>query len=71
MEAAVATQKSLSWPVCDEVAGEGHDDLGRERNAGRLDTHEQGDACVTARGDYSDDEGGEGGDDFLRHSGAV
>ena len=53
-----------------EVAGEGHDDLGRERNAGRLDGHEESDAGVASGGDDGDDEGGECGDDFLGHAGS-
>ena len=54
-----------------EVAGEGHDDLGGERDAGRFDAHEQRDAGVATSGDYGNDEGGQGGYDFLGHARAV
>lgn len=51
----------------DEVAGEGHDDLGGQGNAGRLDGHEQADAGVATGGDDGDDEAGEECKDVLRH----
>ena len=54
-----------------EVAGEGHDDLGWQRNAGRFDGHKEGDTGVSSSGDDGDDEGGEGGYDSLGHVGAV
>src|SRR6185503_14147723 len=43
--------------VCvDQVAGEGHDDLRRQRDAGRLNGHEQRDSEISASGNGRDDE---------------
>ncbi len=43
----------------DQVPGERHDDFRRQRNAGRLDAHQQRDAQVTRGGNNTDDEVGE------------
>ena len=52
-----------------EIAGEGHDDLGRQGDAGGLDAHEERDADVASGGDDGDDEAGKGCDDLLGHAG--
>src|SRR5207302_10204321 len=57
--------EEFELPGVDEVAGEGHDDLGGERDAGGFDAHEQGDAGVASGRDNGNDEGGQGGYDFL------
>ena len=57
--------KELELSGVDEIAGEGHDDLGGERDTGRFDAHEQGDACIATGGDNGNDEGGQGGYDFF------
>ena len=54
-----------------EEAREGHDDLGREGDAGGLDAHEEGYAEVASGRDDGDDEAGEQGDDFFRHEWSV
>jgi hypothetical protein len=54
-----------------EIAGEGHDDLRRQRNASRFDSHEEGDAGVSSRGDHSDNEVGDVSQNLLGHVGAV
>ncbi len=47
--------------VRERPAGEGHDDLGRNGDAGGLDGHEEHDAAVSAGGDGSNKKG----DDFF------
>ncbi len=50
-------EDELGLGVGEGVAGERHDDLGREGDAGGLDGHEEGDAGVSAAGDEADEEG--------------
>ena len=54
-----------------EVAGEGHDDLGWKRDAGRFNSHEKHDAGVPAGGDDGDNEVGDVSQNLLGHVGAV
>ena len=58
-EATVARRMRSQLGVGEGVAGERHDDLGRDGDAGRLDGHEQGDGRVSAAGDEAYDKGNE------------
>ena len=49
----------------DLVAGKRHDDLGWQRNTGRLDRHQQRHANIACCTDEGGDEGEEDGEDFL------
>ncbi len=69
MAPAVATQKRLRLAGVHEISGEGHDDLGGQRNTGGFDAHEQGDTGVSAGRDNRNDEAGKDGYDFFRHKG--
>jgi len=51
----------LQLGVGERVAGDRHDDFGRDGDAGGLDRHEEDDAEVTAAGDSSNEKG----DDFF------
>ena len=51
----------------DQIAGEGHDQLGGQRDAGGLDRHEQDDARVAGCGDYRVDEDEDEGQEFFGH----
>ena len=57
----------LQLRVRESVAGERHDDFRRDRNAGRLDCHEQRDGNVPSAGDEADKKS----DEFLRHWASV
>src|SRR5579862_4413498 len=54
-----------------QVAGKGHDDLGRKRNACRFNAHEQSDTDVSRSRDGGNDEVGDEGQKFFGHSKAV
>ena len=49
------------------VSGERHDDFRRDRDAGRLNRHEEDDCGVSAAGDEADKDF----DEFFGHAGAV
>ena len=49
------------------VAGEGHDQFRRQRDARGLDRHKQRDAGVAGRGYERTDEDEEYGEDFFSH----
>lgn len=51
----------LELGVGERVARKGHDDFRRDRNAGRLNGHEEDDAKIAAAGDGADEKG----DDFF------
>jgi len=53
-----------------EITGEGHDQLGRQWNAGGLDGHQDNDAAVSGDRDYGFDEDKENGEDLFGHSAA-
>ena len=52
----------------DEVAGEGHDQFGRQRNARGLNRHEQRDAGIAGRRHEGIDEDEKQGEDFFGHA---
>ncbi len=54
-----------------EIAGKGHDDLRRQRNASRFNGHQENDTGVSSRGDHSDNEVGDVSQNLLGHVGAV
>ncbi len=60
-------QEEFRHARAEDVAGEGHDDLGGERDTGGFDGHEEGDSGEASGGDDGDDEGCDGGEDVLRH----
>ena len=59
--------QELKAPRVHQIAGERHDDFRGQRNAGRLDAHEQRDSQVTCGRNDANDKGGKQSYDFLGH----
>src|SRR5580658_3570656 len=51
-----------------EISGKGHDQFGRQRNARRLNRHEQSDAGIASYGDDLADKDEYDSEEFLSHS---
>src|SRR5690242_12628167 len=60
-------EEDIEAPGRDEIAGERHDDFGRQRDAGGFDRHQEGDAEIADRGDDGDDPGRENADNGVEH----
>ena len=61
-------EEQVHLPGGHQIAGERHDDFGRQRDAGALDRHQQRDAPIAAGGDHGDGEAGKRGQDLFDHA---
>ena len=64
-------EKEVHLPDGNQISGEGHDDLGRKRDAGGFDRHHEDNAEEAQVGNRGHDEGRKQGDEMLKQAGLL